>query len=335
MAEKDTAWIAVPSRSVLAGLLAVLASWPLRAVVLLAFLARHLHNRLENGGTWGIAILVAAVALPVPLYYLAAWVRLSGRRRLAAAGSLPVLPPGRDHVLYLRSFDDDERMTRLAPALRTVLSGPGRSPLTEEEQLAAAVRPLGRLIAIGRPREARPPSPRPQRMYVPDARWRDTVLSLMDDARLVLLAVGEGAGLRWELEQALDRLPPERLMLLVPHDARAYTELAAELETGRGLLRLPVHVPVPRRREHVMSFSGAVFFDRSGEGRFVPFVSRWPHVGKPLKHALISALLKHDDAVGLSAESRRGGGPGTAGQGSSGGSCAEPGPDRGEGRPVP
>lgn len=319
MGEKDTAWIAVPSRSVLAGLLVVLASWPLRAVILLAFLARHLHNRLENGGTWGIAILAAALVLPVPLYYLAAWVRLSGRRRLAGAGPLPALPTGRDHVLYLRSFDDDERMTRLAPALRTVLSGPGRSPLTEEEQLAAAVRPLGRLVAIGRPREARPPSPRPQRMYVPDARWRETVLDLMDDARLVLLAVGEGAGLRWELDQALDRLPPERLMLLVPHDAGAYAGLSADLEAGRGL-RLPAHVPVPRRREHVMSLSGAVFFDRSGQGRFVPFVSRWPHVGKPLKHALISALLKHDDAVGLSAEARRGGGQRAAGQGPSGGS---------------
>lgn len=311
MAESDTAWVAVPSRSRLLGLLAVLASWPLRAVILLSFFARHLHNRLESNGAWGIAVLVAAVALPVPLYYLAAWVRLSGRRRLAGAGSLPALPPGGDHVLYLRSFDDDERMTRLAPALRTVLSGPGRSPLTEEEQLAAAVRPMGRLVAIGRPREARPPSPRPQRMYVPDARWRDAVLSLMDDARLVLLAVGEGAGLRWELEQALDRLPPERLMLLVPHDARAYAELSAELEAARGL-RLPGHVPVPRRRAHVMSFSGVVCFDRSGEGRFVPFVSRWPHVGKPLKHALISALVEHDDAVGLAAEARRGGGPETA-----------------------
>ncbi|HEX8866185.1 MAG TPA: hypothetical protein VF821_11065, partial [Lentzea sp.] len=88
------------------------------------------------------------------------------------------------------------------------------SSRTEEEQIALALRPAGRLVAVGRPGE-----PLPEvgalRLYLRDDEWQAAVLDLMGRARLVVLAVGRGDGLLWELSRAVEVVAPHRLVLLV------------------------------------------------------------------------------------------------------------------------
>lgn len=161
---------------------------------------------------------------------LAAYARLlhrHGRRKRLATPSAPSdVPP----VLYLRPFDQDAAMGELGGQV---------SLLTYEEQLREAFRTVGPLVAIGRPGE-----PLPElgagRVYVGD-QWRAAVLDLIMRARLVVLGLGPGEGLRWEVERVTRLLPPQRLVLLLPADPAAYDASARAL-AGRfpgGLPRYP------------------------------------------------------------------------------------------------
>lgn len=124
------------------------------------------------------------------------------------------LAPSGDRVLYLRSFAADSSVTRQTfSALLTANLVTGLT--TEEEMLAAAVRPVGRLTAIGKPGE-RLPTPRAARVYVPDAEWQANVSEQMAAARLVVLRLGDTDGLQWEIARAREMMDPRRLLLLMP-----------------------------------------------------------------------------------------------------------------------
>ncbi|WP_406138097.1 hypothetical protein [Streptomyces sp. NBC_01089] len=195
-------------------------------------------------------------------------------------------------MLYLRGFAEDPRLARLAPTVRTVLGGPGRSPLSEEEQLARAVRVIGPLIAVGRP-GTRLHHAGARRATMPADDWQGPVLRLMREATLILMSTGGGgAGLRWELEQALTRIPVQRLILLVPHGAESYAQLSDDLlREGLIPVALPGYPPLSERRARVLPYRGAIGFGADGAAHFVRFDPRWPHVGKPLRGALLDALL--------------------------------------------
>ncbi|MFE2373298.1 hypothetical protein [Streptomyces sp. NPDC059398] len=279
-----------PRPSWLLSLLAVAAGVPLRLSLFAFYLARHLHHTLFRQGSWGEASFAAALLLPVPVYYLTAAVRRAGRRRLARPADAE--PPDGPYVLYLRGFTEDAGRARLAPAVRTVLGGPGRSPLSEEEQLARSVRFIGPLIAVARP-GARLHHAGARRATMPADDWHGPVLRLMREAALVLLSTGGGgAGLRWELCQALTRMPRRRLLLLIPHGAEVYAELSKTLLSEGWLTApLPDYPPLAARRARVLPYRGAVGFGADGAAHFVRFDPRWPHLGKPLRWAMTGALL--------------------------------------------
>ncbi len=62
----------------------------------------------------------------------------------------------------------------------------------------------------------------------------------MRRARLIILGLGLGAGIRWEIEQAVRLLPPQRLVLL-PSDAQSCASALAGLAPlfPRGLPEYP------------------------------------------------------------------------------------------------
>ncbi|MEV0677748.1 hypothetical protein AB0I60_14610 [Actinosynnema sp. NPDC050436] len=148
-----------------------------------------------------------------------------GRRHaVEVLPSLDGLPADRPVVLFLRSFTDDRGF---ASQQR------GEVPLdhwgttrTEEEQLAAALAPFGRMVALGQPGEPLPP-PGASRAFASDEAWREQVLAGLDRARLVLLAAGPGESLRWEVEQVVAKVPAERVVLLVCRDAAQYRSFRA------------------------------------------------------------------------------------------------------------
>jgi hypothetical protein len=151
------------------------------------------------------------LALPFLLGYLAGMLLYFRARRLVAKAlaedSHSPLSGSTQSVLYLRAFDTDP--TTITKVVASSLS-------TEEEQLAAVLRPFGDLIAVGRPGE-RLPLPGAVRMYAGDSEWRDLVLDRMRSASLVVIRAGSGHGLLWEVDRAFATLPPERVLILVLH----------------------------------------------------------------------------------------------------------------------
>jgi hypothetical protein len=105
-------------------------------------------------------------------------------------------------VLYLRSFDDDQRSSRT------------KGNLTEEELLVHLLGHFGPVMAVGRPGEAIRPVGA-QRVYLRDADWQQVVEDLIRRARLVVMRTGRTSGLQWELSRALEALQPKQLIMVV------------------------------------------------------------------------------------------------------------------------
>ncbi|MFD4949025.1 hypothetical protein ACFWNT_42670 [Streptomyces sp. NPDC058409] len=128
------------------------------------------------------------------------------------------LCPG-SYVLYLRTFASDERRSRLeligVPNFGADFYSMLLPEATEEEDLVAAVRPVGQLVAVGSPGEDRPHAGA-ARMYLPKEDWKRPVSLLMEHARLVVIQLGAGPGTVWEVAEAMRLLAPQRLVLLVP-----------------------------------------------------------------------------------------------------------------------
>lgn len=173
--------------------------------------------------TWDLYLVYV---VPLLAFLLGRVLRRRGRLHFATIISSSDDLGTRPFVLYLRSFEDDPELARSPfqpvhpPVFHLQLLISGR---TEEEQLAAAVKRMGPLVAIGAPGDRHPYSGA-TRMYLPSENWKDTVRELMVKARLVILALGPGDGTMWELVEAMHILPPERLVLLVPMAADAYDQ---------------------------------------------------------------------------------------------------------------
>jgi hypothetical protein len=155
------------------------------------------------------------------------------RHRTARGAAAALRSDGRRPVLYLRSFTDDET----AATVDRMPGGVEVSALSiysREEQLAGALSAIGPVIAVGRPGEPLPYLGA-ARFYLPDDQWQAGVRRLMDLSQLVVLRLGVGEGLWWEVEQVRATQPAHKLVLLMPDRWAELTE------------RLAVHLPTPSR----------------------------------------------------------------------------------------
>ena len=186
--------------------------------------------------------------------------RVNHGRRLRAAMARPAeaVVDKRPPVPYLRAFDDDA-LGATPPDLAQI------NPLcmaTREENFTAALQQIGPVMAIGRPGELLPPLGA-ERIYVDDAHWQSRVIELMSQARLVVLRLGASAGLWWEIEQALRRVPPTRL--LFHGAAKDFPDFLARVSDW-----LPQPVAPPTHRRLSMSPPEYLMhFDTTGQAHFV------------------------------------------------------------------
>ncbi|MFG2556934.1 hypothetical protein ACGFWF_44485 [Streptomyces sp. NPDC048581] len=212
---------------------------------------------------WYRVLTVGAIAA-------AGAVSLLGGRRLRRRGrrhSVPVLRTMADakrgpYVLYLRPFTSDATGATMPHAFSRFRQVGGSlveaGTRTVEERLSRAFGTLARVIAVGQPDEALPLLGA-ARLYLPLNDWQPTVASLIDDARLVLLASGTSEGTLWELRRCLQRRAPQTLLIAIYTDASEYDAFRekAELifqEEAEGLRRrsgadwqpprLPAYPPV-------------------------------------------------------------------------------------------
>jgi hypothetical protein len=199
----------------------------------------------------------------------------------------------RPHVLYLRRF----RADAFKPAMWFRVS-------TDEVDLEIAVRPLGDLIAIGRPGEFLP-TPGAAREYSPHNEWQNTVSKRMSSARLVIIRAGQGDHLLWECEQAFSMLSPHQVVFLIL-DIRAdeFKNFATTIHARLGIV-LPVipNVFVLRwlfepRSDPGMVKPGFIVFSEQWRAQFMPFKPSQRLVGE-FQKALRPVFDAQGVAMGL------------------------------------
>lgn len=223
------------------------------------------------------------------VFYVAAFPRLANLilrgRKLRAPRALDILSSGdRPPVVLLRSFDDDDLIDPTFPA--TYHIAPGRY----EERLVKALRPIGLTVALGRPEE-----PEPElgaaRLYVKNEHWQEAIKYLLEKAGAVVAIVGKSQGLWWEIELALSRVPPVKLLFFFPYPA-AKKVRDSYLRTV--LLQNPIFGRWLRR-------STAPEMEAEREGRYQLFRERFgPAFKGPLPSTLDSARFLHLDSDGRS-----------------------------------
>ena len=113
----------------------------------------------------------------------------------------------------------------------------GRGGDSAEEQLAVYVQNHGPFIAIGRPDEGLPTAGA-ARDYVDDDSWKQRVREWIREARLVIIQPGQTEGVRWEIEQVLDAISPQKVVFsLTSFDGgpEAYESFALWLRETRDI----------------------------------------------------------------------------------------------------
>lgn len=117
-------------------------------------------------------------------------------------------------VFYLRSFQLDDRIGRPTFAEKYL----GTMPFANNEQkIAAKLKWMGPVIAIGRPDENLP-ALGAARFYASNDLWHAKVADVAKASQLVLWASGITEGLRWEISHLIENLPPGKLIMWAhPH----------------------------------------------------------------------------------------------------------------------
>lgn len=185
----------------------------------------HLFSPVQSGLADGLDLGLILVFLIVSIWIIGVGRNLDvrGRRRLAPVLHSPEQLPDGSYVLYLRSFNDDiarEMIESNSDPLSGVLNL-SLSELTQEEQLIASLRVAGPVVALGQPDEQLPRLGA-LRIYRSNDTWRETVVGLLRRARLVVVSMGSGRNVCWELFQAIRIVVPQRLVLLIIMDPEEY-----------------------------------------------------------------------------------------------------------------
>lgn len=226
-----------PVRSMRAGIAIMMTGGVICGLGAFSIVISLLYIRDVLGGagpTWRIYIHLGTLLIGVGEIAAGNFILRISLRHFAKTIYSPQDLDSGPFVLYLRSFGDDPRLAKIQPIplISALVRGWFVPGSTEEEQLAAALMPVGPMVAVGAPGE-KLPQVGAKRMYLPYENWQEPVRDLMLRARLVVLVLGPGAGTMWELTEAMCILPPERLLLVVPMEYEEYEKFqraaAAEL----------------------------------------------------------------------------------------------------------
>ena len=169
-----------------------------------------------------IGITAFGVILGQACYDIEGW--LDQRRRdMVAARIWDALSQGdkpQDFVLYLRPFISTNQITETKHEIVMVRATQGAptffAPVADrmefEEEIEQAMRPIGPLVALGRPLEHMGAG----RIRVSDDIWQEAIGKLMDEAALIVLLPSPRPGTSWEVERVLSSGALARTILIDP-----------------------------------------------------------------------------------------------------------------------
>ncbi len=111
-------------------------------------------------------------------------------------------------ILYLRSFVADVQTAKSVD----ILLSHGKS---EEEETVDVFSEIAPVVAIGNPQDRNLPLGA-ARLYFSDDVWKQKVLEMLSNAKLVVLRLGETSNFWWEVHNVLTYCPLEKVIFLIP-----------------------------------------------------------------------------------------------------------------------
>jgi hypothetical protein len=256
------------------GWLLLICGWPVQGLGVLTGGAAYTQIR-DGAGThpiggltgWHHQVLIAALlaVMSVTLWAGSRMRRHARRHLVKVLHSLDGFVADEKFVVFLRAFADDRGFAGFQA--ENERAPWATSTRTEEEQLARAVAPFGRMVALGRPGDPLP-EPGAARHFSSDEHWRAQVRAGLEKANLVLLAAGPGKSLQWEVSQVVACDDPTRLVLIVSRSAEQYETFRTSMGElfPKGLPDYPPDPSWPRISDlHEVSQSAytraAIWFD--------------------------------------------------------------------------
>ena len=134
-------------------------------------------------------------------------------------------------IIYLRSFDNDD--LKIIGRLEGDMSDNPYGEKSFEESLADQFGLYGPLVTIGQPGEKNP-ALGASRAYFTNDKWRARIIDWMDKARLIVMIPGKSDGVRWELNNILNKGYISKMLLLFPPS----TSLEGAREERNQLLKI-------------------------------------------------------------------------------------------------
>lgn len=163
-------------------------------------------------------------------------------------------------VVYLRSFGEDSMTEQGVSA-----AGLG-GVITEEEQLVQALSSAGPVIAVGEPDEQLPLLGA-TRLHFSQDEWQQGVSKLLREGSLVVIRPGSfSTGVRWEIQQALRLLPPQRLLMVVGGRAGRHQDDDLAQFTAKVDPMLPQPLPTSYGRKRLYRFGSIRAFVHFDDG---------------------------------------------------------------------
>ncbi|MFB6789810.1 hypothetical protein ACFCWT_24480 [Streptomyces olivaceus] len=249
----------------------------------------------------GVEWVVASTLVDLSIMIAGVWLIRRGRQHTTPLlPSLRQLPLNERVVLFLRSFKEDHIFSR-SPSLW--LSGTQPTPLdllSEEDEIGRAFKPFGRMVALGSTSD-RLPSVGSERHYASDGTWRAELRAALERSTLVVLAIGAGRSLAWEVNELVTRNNPTRLVLLVSRDHDRYDQFRHSLG-GCFPRGLPDYEA--KRRRFPLPWSryvrAAIWFDPDWTPHWERLnLGTWPITRHRTRRALPRALRKVYERAGL------------------------------------
>lgn len=155
-------------------------------------------------------------------------------------------------ILYLRSFNDESEDQTVKKYFKSAFVSPFKDlsktthsiGLREHDALGYVFRKVGPYIALGKPGEELPELGA-SKIYVPDESWKNTILNHFIKSKLIVFRAGKTEGLKWELSELIQRINPQKLVILLPLKDEDYLDFA---KWANKLLPIPFPSNYPASR---------------------------------------------------------------------------------------